>query len=64
MIDLGRRCLDDRVKEVDQGLGIGVFEILSMCIGKEASDGLNEFRRHFQLFLGVDFEFEPPHTLE
>jgi len=63
MIDFSSSCLDDRMKEVNQSLGVGVLEILAVGICKEPGNGLDELGRHFQFFLWVDFEFEPSHTL-
>ena len=64
MIDLCSSCLDDGMKEVYQRFGVGVLQILAVGVCKESSDGLDEFGRHFQFFLRVDFEFQSSHTLE
>jgi hypothetical protein len=64
MIDFSSSCLDHWMEEVDQSLGVCVFQVLAVGICKEPGDGLDEFGRHFQLLLWVDFEFEPAHTFE
>jgi hypothetical protein len=43
MIDFSSSCLDYWMEEVDQSLGVCVFQVLAVGICKESSDGLDEF---------------------
>ena len=42
MVDLCCSSLDDRVEEVDQSLGVSVFQVLAMGVCEEPGDGLDE----------------------